>query len=123
MTDLRDRTDDADSGEILPWDTVELPAQPTRSLKHLRTLPPTRALRLADAGTGSANDTCELPLMPTGAELAVRGLPTAPIQGVRPDDYRPRHRRPAPVWALLVTGAALGYLALVTVGAALAVIR
>lgn len=153
MTDtLIDR---ADSGEILRldpavWETAELPAQRTRPLTgYLRTLPPTRALRLADAHPEQAHATGEWPLIATGAELAVaareyppigpgphpgpdpRPGPSGPKPGppppVRPDGYRGTRRRPAPLWArraLLIGSGVLGAVALELAGlVALAVIR
>lgn len=153
MTDtLIDR---ADSGEILRldpavWETAELPAQRTRPLTgYLRTLPPTRALRLADAHPEQAHATGEFPLIATGAELAVAGRSYPPVGPSTPmtprpsgpanpptppppppgrtDGYRGTRRRPAPLWArraLLIGSGVLGAVALELAGlVALAVIR
>lgn len=135
MTDLL-TTDHADSGEIpssgnvrhfFHEDVVDTAViEPTHSLTaYLRTLPPLRALRLADADPAAEHDTAELPLMPTGAELAVAALhptppgtppgpidppmpsPPPPLADARPSYHRARHRRPVAAWAWLLTGAGL----------------
>jgi len=110
MTNLL-TTDDANSGEVVSLlehtgsgtdarlanpivDTwVIEPAvdpQPTRPLTaHLRILPPTRALRLADAHPERAHDTGEFPLIATGAELVVAGRGYPPIGPSTPTTPRP----------------------------------
>lgn len=119
MTDLKERDD---SGEILPWDTVvlEVPAKPTLNLSaYLRTLPPLRALRLADAHPERAHDTGEFPLIATGAELVVaareyppigpgphpgpdpRPGPSGPKPGPPPPVRASRHRRRREPWSPL----------------------
>jgi hypothetical protein len=136
MTDLIDR---ADSGEILPWDTVVLdvckPDKPTLNLSaYLKTLPPLRALRLADANPAAAHDTGEQPLITTGAEVVVALRPTQAVRpplpvvaytpDARPSYHRPRHRRPVAAWAWLLTGAGLMLLSQAGASlAALAVLR
>lgn len=131
MTDTL-TTDHAGSGEILHlhpavWETAELEvaetAEPTRSLTaYLRTLPPLRALRLADANPATAHDTGELPLITTGAEVAVAARtrpgpinptlpppppPPAPSRLVTDDETikplfgRGQHRRPRTPWSPL----------------------
>jgi hypothetical protein len=107
--------DPIDSGEILHPSIVDTfvldDGEHTRQLTAFaRSLPPLRGLRRPDA-------TGEHPVYRPETIGNVDELPTEPIPPTvygpaRPDDYRARHRAPTPAWALLVTGAGLGWLAL-----------
>lgn len=119
MTDLlkdRDRTED--SGEIVPLSALmdsyvpELDRHRTRSLSgRARHLPPTQALRLADAQPVGAHAAADFRWdFPTGAEVTVAALhptpPGSPPGPTAPNPPTPQvpppvrsHRRPRTPWS------------------------
>lgn len=127
MTDLL-TTDSADSGEVVRLHDAIVDTDVLDVGEHTRNMPPyihgLRPIRRPDS-------TGEHPVYRPETIGNVDERPTEPIpptvyqsEPVRPRRHRGAHRAATPAWALLVTGAGLGWLALAAVALpVLAVLR